>query len=149
MLGLLLCLLVSAPSGIAAEEQPLAWPAHTDVADWTSTGLVGANIGLSLWKARHSWEEVGCVALRTGITVGAAELTKVTVTRMRPDGSDSHSFYSEHTALAAANWGWNYRVGISFTLGTGYLRMAANKHYWTDVLTGLAAGAAAHRLCGV
>ena len=75
--------------------------------------------------------------------------------RLRPDGSDNESFYSGHTSDAFAmvialytthrlrhdedanHWLF---VGLPFAALTGYLRIAADKHYASDVLAGAAAG---------
>lgn len=71
----------------------------------------------------------------------------------RPD--DVHSFFSGHTATAFAAavstatiasrrdsrhaaWIWAGGLGLAGT--TGYLRIAANRHFLTDVLTGAAVG---------
>lgn len=67
------------------------------------------------------------------------------------------SFYSGHTNLAFAlatasgtiaslrgyKWApWVWAVGLSIATATGYLRIAGDKHYFTDVLTGAAIGSA-------
>lgn len=75
-----------------------------------------------------------------------------------PPGSDDNlSFFSGHTSVTvalgtsvatlatlrghrAAPWLW--ASGIAAGLATGYLRIAADKHYATDVLTGAVVGAA-------
>lgn len=114
-------------------------------ADWISTGLVGANLGADIYHdVKHHC--VKNLLLRNGLTVGAAELTKLFVHENRPDGSDQKSFYSEHSALAMANYGWSYRVGFSIALGAGVGRVVASKHHPTDVLVGLAAGLGASYL---
>lgn len=73
----------------------------------------------------------------------------------RPD--DVHSFFSGHTATAFAavvstatiasrrdsrHAAWIWAGGVSIAGSTGYLRIAANRHFLTDVLTGAAVGAA-------
>jgi|SRR5579859_368694 len=142
----LLILTLAAP--VSAETNPLAWKSNQQVADWLSTGGVAASIGLDTlhnWNDPHRGEALKCEAFRLGMTVGIAELTKAFVHRTRPDGSDNKSFFSEHTALAAASaTGW--KLGIGFTIGVGYGRMAANKHYGTDVLVGAGVGALSHLL---
>ena len=67
------------------------------------------------------------------------------------------SFFSGHTSFAFAlatgagtvasyrgyRWApWVWVAGMTFAAGTGYLRIAADKHYLSDVLTGAVAGAA-------
>lgn len=82
-----------------------------------------------------------------------------------PDPDDNLSFYSGHTtftfAVAAAagtvssmrgypSAPWVWGVGMTLAATTGYLRIAADKHYLTDVLvgagTGIAVGIAVPRL---
>lgn len=75
----------------------------------------------------------------------------------RSDADDNLSFYSGHTSLAFstvvaagtlatlhrspyARWVW--AVGLPLAAFTGYLRIAADKHYLTDVVTGAALGSA-------
>jgi membrane-associated phospholipid phosphatase len=75
----------------------------------------------------------------------------------RPDADDNLSFYSGHTtftfALAAAagtvsdlrgyrSAPWVWGVGLTLAATTGYLRIAADRHYLTDVLVGAAIGTA-------
>lgn len=122
------------------------------VADYTSTVLVGVNIGaevISAWRQEDKKHALGCVALRNGIAIGATELTKILVHRTRPDGSDNKSFYSEHTTLAVLNSGWKFQFSIPIAIGAGTGRVVAKKHYVTDVLTGAGAGFLASRVCSV
>jgi hypothetical protein len=132
----------------AQETQPLAWSNHRKLADGISTGLVAANV---FGEAVHSFRSndrrhaFGCMALRNGIAVGAAEATKALVHRMRPDGSDDNSFFSEHTAVAGVNAGWKY--GLTFTIGTGYGRAAANKHFLSDIGVGALDAWLSTRVC--
>lgn len=132
----------------------LASSGHTQTtgqkaADWISTGLVGANLTADvIHDVRHHC--VKNLILRNGLTIGAAELTKRFVHEDRPDHSDNKSFFSEHSALAMANYGWNYSIGFSIAVGAGAGRIAAQKHHPADVLVGLAAGLGASYLfpCG-
>jgi membrane-associated phospholipid phosphatase len=147
--GLLVACLSSPVLG--QEPTPLAWPAaHRHQADVASTALVIGQITADTivnLRAADRRRALGCEALRLGLAAGAAELTKLIVHRTRPDGSDQRSFYSGHTTLAAAASGWNVTVGLSLTFGTGYLRLAANKHYASDVAVGFGAGLLARRVC--
>lgn len=118
-------------------------------ADWASTGLVGANIAASAYHdIKHHC--VKNLILRNGLTIGAFELSKYFIHEDRPDHSDMKSFYSGHSALAAANSGWNYQIGFSIALGAGAGRVAAQRHHPRDVIVGLAAGLGAAVLfpCG-
>jgi len=75
-----------------------------------------------------------------------------------PDPDDNLSFYSGHTTLAFAlataagtvssmrgyrSSPWVWGVGMTVAASIGYLRIAADKHYLTDVLVGATTGAAA------
>jgi membrane-associated phospholipid phosphatase len=79
--------------------------------------------------------------------------TKFSVGRLRPDGSDSQSFPSGHTASAFAtatvvqqHFGWKAGVpAYAFAAFVGESRMASNKHYLTDVMVGAGIGIAAGR----
>ena len=72
-----------------------------------------------------------------------------------PDPDDNLSFWSGHSALAfgvttsagmLAHWKgsktepWIWGVGLTLSAATGYLRIAGDKHYFTDVVTGAAVG---------
>lgn len=148
--ALFLALAIAAPA--AAEPNPFAWPpSKRPIADSISNWVVAANLGAD---AIHSWRSPNrraaftCQAIRVGVTLGAAELTKRIVHRTRPDGSDDKSFYSMHTALAMQASGWKVQVGVPVAVGAGYLRMAANKHHFTDVAVGALAGFLAREFWG-
>jgi hypothetical protein len=78
---------------------------------------------------------------------------KFTTGRTRPDGSNTQSFPSGHTASAAAtasvlqrHFGW--KVGAPAYAFAGFVaaaRMSADKHHLSDVLMGAAIGVAAGR----
>lgn len=125
----------------SARAQDSAWSPGTPrkVADWTSTALVGINVGADAIHSfrNHCGKEF---LFRTGFTVGIAELTKLLVHRERPDHSDNKSFFSEHTALAVSSSGYRLSFGIPISFGAGYLRIAAAKHFDTDVLAGTGVG---------
>jgi membrane-associated phospholipid phosphatase len=95
------------------------------------------------------------------------QATKFMVARARPyalhgtlpsEGADDRrSFYSGHTTVAFAaaasagmlaqlrgdqHWPWVYGVGFTAAAATGWLRIAADKHWLTDVLMGAATGTA-------
>lgn len=96
----------------------------------------------------------------------ASDVAKRTTRRARPNivfdhepvdrGDDVRSFFSGHaaTAFAAAvstgtiasrrnsrDAGWVWAGGIGLATSTAYLRVAADRHFLTDVLVGAAAGA--------
>jgi len=115
--------------------------------------------------------DVLIVAEAAAIAMDLNQLVKFAVGRQRPfvrygnwpepdrapDPDDNLSFYSGHTtftfALAAAagtvsdlrgyrSAPWVWGVGLALAATTGYLRVAADKHYLTDVLVGAATGLA-------
>lgn len=87
--------------------------------------------------------------------IGAAVFTslKWTIKEERPDQSDELSFPSGHTSIAFTNAAllyyeykdsnlWYASSGFLFATATGMLRIANNKHYVSDVLTGAGIGLA-------
>lgn len=95
------------------------------------------------------------------------QATKFIVARERPSAlhgtlpsegaDDRRSFSSGHTTIAFAaaasagmlaqlrgdqHWPWVYGVGFTAAAATGWLRIAADKHWLTDILAGAAAGTA-------
>ena len=103
-------------------------------------------------ESRSSWGRMLASDAFSAAIMGAVVNTMKTTTHvMRPDGSNDHSFPSGHTATAfmtatmlTKEYGhlspW---IGIgSYTIasGTGLMRMANNKHWLSDVMTGAGIG---------
>lgn len=115
--------------------------------------------------------EFGLTVESAAITAAIVQVVKHRVNRPRPyahycepdcedDLSEKDtqlSFFSGHTALAFSfavsagttasmrsyrNAGWVLGSGLTLAAATGYLRIAADRHYFTDVLTGALVGAA-------
>lgn len=136
----------------AAAQTNTAWPAaERPLANSLSNLAVGATIGADIIQSLRLgiMEEkvlpaLGCEGLKYGVANGAALLIKHYVHEQRPDGSDVQSFPSQHTANAAAATGWAWAGSWSVAFGTGYLRTAANRHWWQDVAVGAAIGGLAH-----
>lgn len=90
------------------------------------------------------------VALLTGFTLLTltTRIPKAIIKEMRPDGVDSHSFPSGHTATAffgadmtrrEYGWGWGGACyGVAGTVALA--RMYNNKHWLGDVLAGAGIG---------
>jgi hypothetical protein len=120
---------------------------------------VQAALGIALYAG-------GRVAGKRGLAITGADIMraqllsqayvqalKFTVQRERPDGSNSVSFPSGHSASAFAtatvlqrHYGW--KVGIPATIAAAYVataRVHDNKHYLSDVIFGGAMGIAAQR----
>jgi membrane-associated phospholipid phosphatase len=148
ILTLALVLTLSGPAyaqaqSIGSEPDPFKWDSHRDLIDWTSTGLVAANLTIDTihnLRAPDRRRALGCEAARLAFTIIGTEIVKQLVVRLRPDASDFHSFWSEHTAIAAATSGYRFSVGIPIAVGTGYGRMAAARHWPSDVGVGFAVG---------
>lgn len=123
----------------AAVRTTLKWSdSQQRTADWLSTGLVAVSAIVPCLHDRTK----DCYtrqAINTAIGVGLAEGTKRLVHRPRPNGEDNLSFFSEHTMLPCL---WTLRTKAwGFCPAVGYLRIAADKHWLTDVSTGAAVGA--------
>lgn len=81
------------------------------------------------------------------------QAVKFTVQRERPDGSNSQSFPSGHSASAFATAGvlqrhYGWKVGVpAYALGSyvALARMAWNRHHATDVVMGMGFGIASAR----
>lgn len=149
VVALIMLLVLSAPA--VAETQPLAWAVkHRPIAQRTSDILVGAQLvadTVHSLRSERRGRALGCQALRMGIAFGASELVKRATDRERPDRSDRLSFYSGHTATAFSAGGWRWQISAPIAIGSGYLRMAANRHYISDVLVGAGAGYLTSRIC--
>ncbi len=118
----------------------VSW-SNTSAANITSYIPVAASIVYDSYKSYKSEDRKKAYALqglKTGVNLLSAELIKLAVHRTRPDHSDNKSFPSEHTELTAM--GSSIAISIPLAAGTGYLRMAANKHFLTDTITGLGIG---------
>lgn len=78
-------------------------------------------------------------------TMGTTHLLKRIVNRQRPN-SGNHSFPSGHTASAFSGaaflqkrYGWQLGApAYAMAAFTGYSRVQAKKHYWSDVFAGAA-----------
>jgi len=96
----------------------------------------------------HDIEGVKELTYSCAFTAQLTTLTKNTVRRTRPDGSDSLSFPSGHAAgsFTGASY-FHHRYGIKWGLpmygvatAISIQRINGDKHYWTDVIAGAALG---------
>ena len=115
-----------------------------------------------------SFLDDGLAVVEAGVIVGLVnQPIKFAVGRQRPfvhygdparphETDDNMSFYSGHTSISTAlavaagsiasrrhsrHAPWIWTVGLTAAAATGYLRIAADKHYATDVIVGAATGA--------
>ncbi|GGX53851.1 phosphatase PAP2 family protein [Saccharospirillum salsuginis] len=122
----------------------------TPADEWTTAGDV-LQIALPLTALTATFtldDPEGRTALvgSYATTLGASYVLKYTVDRERPDGSDTRSFPSAHTASAFSGasflqrrYGWD--IGLPAYLGATYVgwsRVYGEKHYVSDVLAGAA-----------
>lgn len=103
-------------------------------------------------KSRSSWGRMLVSDALSVLFMGSVVNTLKTTTHvMRPDGSNDHSFPSGHTATAfmtatmlTKEYGhkspWVGVGAYSVATATGLMRMANNKHWLSDVLTGAGVG---------
>lgn len=103
-------------------------------------------------ESRSSWGRMVTSDVFSAAIMGAVVNTmKHTASVTRPDGSNNHSFPSGHTATAFMTatmlnkeYGhyspWVGFGAYSVAAGTGLMRMANNKHWLSDVLTGAGIG---------
>lgn len=165
--ALLLTVLLSTAAPAAAQSLPIdkltpPLPSQTarTVADVASWGTVIAAVALDA-KATiggcsdqdRCYHAVLFTGLRVGATFGAVLAVKHLVHRQRPcapecgiDNPD-YSFFSGHTALAFSTIGGpRLSVALPLAVSTGGLRIAAGKHYLTDVLAGAGVGLLTSRI---
>lgn len=103
-------------------------------------------------KGRSDWGRMlASDIMSAAIMASVVQSMKHTTNVMRPDGSDNHSFPSGHTATAfmtatmlTKEYGhispWIGIGAYTFATSTGLMRIANNKHWLSDVLTGAGIG---------
>lgn len=117
--------------------------ASTDVAMFVPS-VAGAVVAVVEKDYKGFWQLVGSGAT----SVATAYALKYTVKKERPDGSDSHSFPSNHAGVAFAGatflqqrYGWKYAVPAYAVAGyVAWGRVYARRHDAWDVLAGAALG---------
>jgi membrane-associated phospholipid phosphatase len=115
-------------------------------------GIAGYGLGKAMGNNKLSM--VGRDIVRSQIlSQTLVQVTKVTIQRERPDGSNSMSFPSGHSASAFATAGvlqrhYGWKVGVpAYALGSyvAMARMAWNRHHASDVVMGMGFGLASSR----
>jgi membrane-associated phospholipid phosphatase len=103
-------------------------------------------------KSKHGFKDkVGLMLTGSIIMLGTVNALKYTTDQVRPDGSSANSFPSGHTAnafLGATILAKEYSDksilipigGYTVAAATGFLRMANNRHWVSDVLVGAGVG---------
>ncbi len=125
---------------------------HAD--DYMQYAPAAVMLGLKLAgvKSRSSWRRMLVSdAFAAVLMTGVVNTLKRTTNVERPDGSNRHSFPSGHTAAAfmtatmlTKEFGhispWIGIGAYATATATGFMRMANNKHWLSDVLTGAGIG---------
>jgi hypothetical protein len=117
------------------------------VVDLVSTGLAIGSFALPCLihaADRGDWRCYANQGVQVGTGIAASEVMKHILPRERPNGRDKKSWWSEHSEITCANalladdvWGICPAVMI--------MRIAADEHYATDTLGGLAAAVVIHK----
>ncbi|TEW54694.1 phosphatase PAP2 family protein [Psychromonas sp. RZ22] len=138
---ILLCSIFTTFSVNAASSQQ--WKTFSDIGAY---GLIGTALAIPAYKSDWEGFEQANYSILSALTTGV--ITKSLVDKERPDKSDDNSFFSNHTASAFSaattlniRYGWQTGLpayGLATLVGIG--RVQADKHYWSDVLTGAAIG---------
>lgn len=127
---------------------------HRNLDNYTQFLPAAALLGMKAAgvKGRNSWGRMlTSDAIATALMAGVVQSLKMSTHVMRPDGSDNHSFPSGHTATAfmtatmlTKEYGYlSPWIGVGaygVASATGLMRMANNKHWLSDVLTGAGIG---------
>ncbi|MCZ2471731.1 phosphatase PAP2 family protein [Aquirufa ecclesiirivi] len=145
----------------SAHDKQLSWyhenyhTFHSSADDFLQYSPTLIQIGARLLgaKAQHKGkEQLGLFLVGTGIYVISTQGLKRIINETRPNGSE-HSFPSGHTATAffgatvlakelGKEYPWLAITGYTLAAGTGYLRLANNEHWLSDVLVGAGIGIA-------
>ncbi len=126
------------------------------ISDWASWGTVGVSIALD---TKASWEsqDRSRAFILQGVRIGVTNITVALLKHFypsdrpcRPDcGIDEadRGFPSGHTANSFSTIGGSRLVfTVPLSVGTGVLRVAANKHTITQVLAGAGIGLLTSRI---
>lgn len=127
---------------------------HSHVDDYLQFSPAIVMLGMKTFgmESRSSWERMLVSDAFSALLMGGVVNTlKQTTHVMRPDGSNNHSFPSGHTATAfmtatmlTKEYGhkspWIGIGAYTVASATGLMRIANNKHWLSDVLTGAGIG---------
>ena len=109
-------------------------------------------------KAENHWfDQTKNAAISMILTQFITKQMKANIDKERPDGTDFRAFPSGHTSIAFASATVLYEEfkdtspilaysGYAFATATGYLRVAKNKHWVSDIVMGSALGIAVTKL---
>ena len=132
---------------------PLPTAGERHLADLASWGTVLTAVALDAkgsWDAPDRTRAFLLQGARLGLAQGLTFGLKLALHRARPCAPDTcgtdnpdYSFPSGHALLAGTAFGGpRLAVSVPFLIGTGGLRIAANKHFLTDTVAGALIGMA-------
>lgn len=140
---LLIFVVVIFPFAVGNAQSRKAIETSTDIAMF-APAAVGAGVAL----AEGDYKGLLQLGESLAVSVAASYALKYTVKKERPDGSDNHSFPSNHTGFSFAGatflqkrYGWEW--GVPAYLVSGYVawgRVYSERHDVWDVLAGAAIG---------
>lgn len=119
--------------------------------DYALAVSVASTLGFSL-AGDNRWEKTGAALGAYLGSVGVNQLVKRSVKRVRPGGQDNLSFFSGHTSTAFTGAGImclrreHCAESLALAALVGYLRIAGDWHWFSDVAVGAGAGFAFGRL---
>ncbi|MBL7712015.1 MAG: phosphatase PAP2 family protein [Chitinophagaceae bacterium] len=133
---------------------------HTKADDVLAVAPIAVVYGLDLLgvEARTDFVNRSVILAKAELlAIGSVYLLKAGTREMRPDGSDFHSFPSNHSAqaflaatLLSTEYGRRYRwmpyAAYTMASAVGALRVLNNKHYLNDVLVGAGIGILSQKL---
>jgi membrane-associated phospholipid phosphatase len=140
----------------SAVTEAVAWDnTHlaAQISDYTQMTMTAAPFVYALTQDNR-WQKLGVVAGVTTAVSGVTLLTKFLAERTRPNGQGTKSFFSGHTSASFTGAGLmcaQAHTAVCITSlvvasTTGYLRIAARKHWMSDVLVGAGIGFASGSL---
>lgn len=115
--------------------------------DYTLMTTVAASYIYAISEKEDRWKRAGTVTLIHVFNAFTSDLVKMRVPRTRPNNQNDRSFFSGHTSTAFASAGMictmkikhcPYAIALAGTVG--YLRIAANWHWTSDVIIGAGVG---------
>lgn len=117
------------------------------ISDYTVGATVVAPFGFAL-SGNDKERKTLITASAFGVSQLVNSIVKVTVRRKRPNGENDFSFYSGHTTTAFTGAGLvclyqdigSCLAMLGLATSVGYLRIAADKHYFSDVVVGAGLG---------
>lgn len=160
----LVCLMTMQVGAVNGQEATRIYPyaksydtSYADVAEWSPLAavLVLKAVGV---ESRSEWNRFAVSGgVSVGLTAISTELLKHSTSHTRPDGSDNRSFPSGHSAIAFMGatilhheYGhispWVSVGGYTAATAVATSRVAGNKHWAGDVVTGAGIGIIATEL---